>query len=242
MQELYSFMDAANSTLDAGLEEDAGNLSPSSSLRGGSLPPSLKATPRSLPSEVSCDGLKLTGSGCQKTAALAGCAGMHRVAQTAWSGRLQRAWTNTPGPVPSMRSPLAPWAMRRAFAPQLSMLSTHGLLLRRPAVPSCAASWRASVTSRSATMPQVGRHGPGCATALWACPLASAWFYIMQPALQLRSTSLARLSGCAEALFKPLQDTVALLDRFGNQLEPELLGRLDDVPRQWRLLSKKMFM
>jgi len=42
-------------------------------------------------------------------------------------------------------------------------------------------------------------------------------------------------------MFKPLQDTVALLDRFGNQPEPELLRRLEDGPRQWRLLSKKMF-
>lgn len=55
--ELYSFMDAANSTLDAALEEDPSSLSPSGSLRAGSLPPSLKATPRSLPSEVSCSML-----------------------------------------------------------------------------------------------------------------------------------------------------------------------------------------
>lgn len=45
----------------------------------------------------------------------------------------------------------------------------------------------------------------------------------------------------AEAMFKPLQDTVALLDRFANPLEPELLQRLEDGPRQWRLLSRKMF-
>ncbi len=58
VHELYSFMDAANSTLDAALEEDASSLSASASLRGGSLPPSLKATPRSLPSEVSACNLR----------------------------------------------------------------------------------------------------------------------------------------------------------------------------------------
>ena len=48
-------------------------------------------------------------------------------------------------------------------------------------------------------------------------------------------------SNAAEAMFKPLQETLALLDGFGSQLEPELLQRLEDGPRQWRLLCKKMF-
>ena len=45
----------------------------------------------------------------------------------------------------------------------------------------------------------------------------------------------------AEAMFKPLEDTVALLARFGDQTEPELVQQLEDGPRQWRLLFKKMF-
>lgn len=45
----------------------------------------------------------------------------------------------------------------------------------------------------------------------------------------------------AEAMFKPLEDTAALLVRFGDQLEPELVKQLEDGPRQWRLLVKKMF-
>lgn len=50
MQELYAFMESANATLDASLEDDAGLLSPMASVRSSSLPPSAKATPRSLPS------------------------------------------------------------------------------------------------------------------------------------------------------------------------------------------------
>lgn len=42
-------------------------------------------------------------------------------------------------------------------------------------------------------------------------------------------------------MFKPLEDTVALLGRFGDQLEPELLKQLEEGPHQWRLLSKKVF-
>lgn len=45
----------------------------------------------------------------------------------------------------------------------------------------------------------------------------------------------------AEAMFRPLEDTVALLTRFGEQLDSELVKKLEDGPRQWRLLCKKMF-
>lgn len=47
MQELYGFMAQANATLDESLEEEAPALG---SAHGGSQPPSVKATPRSLPS------------------------------------------------------------------------------------------------------------------------------------------------------------------------------------------------
>lgn len=52
-----------------------------------------------------------------------------------------------------------------------------------------------------------------------------------------------QLSCCfaAEAMFKPLEDTVALLVRFGDHLDPEVVKQLEDGPRQWRLLCKKMF-
>lgn len=42
-------------------------------------------------------------------------------------------------------------------------------------------------------------------------------------------------------MFKPLEDTVALLTRFGDAPDAELLRQLEDGPRQWRLLCKKMF-
>jgi len=42
-------------------------------------------------------------------------------------------------------------------------------------------------------------------------------------------------------MFKPLEDTVALLVRFGDALDPALIKQLEDGPRQWRLLWKKMF-
>lgn len=42
-------------------------------------------------------------------------------------------------------------------------------------------------------------------------------------------------------MFRPLEDTVALLTRFGEQLDSELVKKLEDGPRQWRLLCKKMF-
>lgn len=32
-----------------------------------------------------------------------------------------------------------------------------------------------------------------------------------------------------------------LLSRFGEQLDPELVKQLEDGPRQWRMLCKKMF-
>jgi len=54
VHELYTFMETANATLDESLEEDEEPLSAMASLRAASLPPSVKATPRGLPSgEVS---------------------------------------------------------------------------------------------------------------------------------------------------------------------------------------------
>ena len=80
------------------------------------------------------------------------------------------------------------------------------------------------------------RHGRQCTPAAFHSSSIVVWQGPNSSGLPL---TLPRVS--AEAMFKPLQDTVALLDRFGNPLEPELLRRLEDGPRQWRLLSKKMF-
>ncbi|KAL4450636.1 hypothetical protein ABPG77_000992 [Micractinium sp. CCAP 211/92] len=44
-----------------------------------------------------------------------------------------------------------------------------------------------------------------------------------------------------EAMFKPLEDTMALLSSFGERPDPELVRQLEDGPRQWRMLCKKMF-
>ncbi len=42
-------------------------------------------------------------------------------------------------------------------------------------------------------------------------------------------------------MFKPLEDTMALLSSFGERPDPELVRQLEDGPRQWRMLCKKMF-
>lgn len=42
-------------------------------------------------------------------------------------------------------------------------------------------------------------------------------------------------------MFTPLDEVVALLVRSGYSLDQELVKLLEDGPRQWRLLYKKMF-
>lgn len=49
-QELYAFMGSANATLDESLDSSPSSLASVSSMGSGSLPPSLRATPRGLPS------------------------------------------------------------------------------------------------------------------------------------------------------------------------------------------------